>query len=357
MAAPTVITLEPPILNSHSPAELSLTANLIPQPAGDSSPDSLHTPTEECGNISTDMSHAGPIFQCTQQPDAAQVSTDLIFETWATELVNDSDKEFILSGVRESFHLLPVDVTVIPAFTKNNQSVLKPGAKDQIEAQIEKGLLDGHFALADKSNTPIIFNALGAVPKKDSKELRMIMGCSHPLNTSTNSYMDLEHYKYVTVDDAATQASPGCWLAKVDLKHAYRSVGINYRNVSDYISLPNRIPRNGKVEVRIKPKQQSKLLSLKNIPFRCTLESWKEQIRQKQKINPKSYCYAESSLGCFDVEGIKGMLQITKALDIKRAVEKELDWFASTFPCPHSVMSYPATNSITKFQTLLFREN
>lgn len=97
-------------------------------------------------------------------------------------------------------------------------------------------------------------------------------------------------------------------------------------------------------------------MSLKNIPFKCTLEAWKEQIRQKQKINPKSYCYAESSLGCFDVEGIKGMLQITKALDIKRAVEKELDWFASTFPRSHSVMSYPATNSITKFQTLLFRE-
>ena len=37
--------------------------------------------------------------------------------------------------------------------------------------------------------------------------------------------MDLEHYKYVTIDHAADQALPGWWLAKVDLKHAYRSVG------------------------------------------------------------------------------------------------------------------------------------
>ena len=44
----------------------------------------------------------------------------------------------------------------------------------------------------------------------------------------------------------------------------------------------------------------------------------------------RSYCYAESSLGCFDDDGIKGMLRITEAIDIKRAVEKELDWFAST---------------------------
>ena len=30
---------------------------------------------------------------------------------------------------------------------------------------------------------------------------------------------------YVTVDDAANLCQPGCWLAKLDLKHAYRSVG------------------------------------------------------------------------------------------------------------------------------------
>ena len=37
--------------------------------------------------------------------------------------------------------------------------------------------------------------------------------------------MDLEHYKYVTVDDVVNLCQPGRWLAKVDLKHAYRSVG------------------------------------------------------------------------------------------------------------------------------------
>ena len=72
---------------------------------------------------------------------------------------------------------------------------------------------------------PLIINALGAVPKKDSNELRMIMDCSRPLMMNANSYMDLEHYKYVTVDDAASLCQPGFWLAKVDLKHAYRSVG------------------------------------------------------------------------------------------------------------------------------------
>ena len=79
-------------------------------------------------------------------------------------------------------------------------------------------------------------------------------------------------------------------------------------------------------------------------------------MRRVKNSNPKSYCYAESSLGCFDDDGIKGMLRITEAIGIKRAVEKELDWFASTYPRPLSVISHPATNSIKKFQNLIYGE-
>ena len=119
--------------------------------------------------------------------------------------------------------MIPRDTTVLPAFTKNNRSALRPGAKEQIEDELCKGLSLGHFG---SSNTPpIIVNAIGAVPKRDSSELRLIMDCSRPLALSANSYMDLDHYKYTTVDEAACKAKPGFWLAKIDLKHAYRSVG------------------------------------------------------------------------------------------------------------------------------------
>ena len=37
---------------------------------------------------------------------------------------------------------------------------------------------------------------------------------------NANSYIDLEHYKYVTVDDAPNLCQTGCWLPKVDLKNA-----------------------------------------------------------------------------------------------------------------------------------------
>ena len=42
------------------------------------------------------------------------------------------------------------------AFTYNNTSALWPGAKDQIKAQLVKGLQEDHFAIADKANMPII---------------------------------------------------------------------------------------------------------------------------------------------------------------------------------------------------------
>ena len=54
------------------------------------------------------------------------------------------------------------------------------------------------------------------------------MDCSRPLALSANSYMDLDHYKYTTVDEAACKAKPGFWLAKIDLKHAYEVLGLTH---------------------------------------------------------------------------------------------------------------------------------
>ena len=55
--------------------------------------------------------------------------------------------DFILDGVK----LLSPDSMVSHAFTHNNKSALRPGAKNQIEAQLVKGLREDHFAIADSS--------------------------------------------------------------------------------------------------------------------------------------------------------------------------------------------------------------
>ena len=190
---------QPPSLNSHSSAELFL-KSLVEPLAGDNltaSPIAGKCPhvrleTAECVTY-CDQSAGLSCFNA-QHPNAACISTDLKYEIWAKELVNDADRDFILNGVREGFDLIQRDATVLPAFTKNNRSALRPRAKEQIEEQLCKGLSLGHFG---SSNTPpTIVNAIGAVPKRDSSELRMIMDCRRPLALSANSYMDLDHYKY-----------------------------------------------------------------------------------------------------------------------------------------------------------------
>ena len=133
--------------------------------------------------------------------------------------------DFILNGVQHGFQLLPANSIVVHAFTQSNKFTLRPGAQEQIEAQLDNGLQQVHFAVVEQSHMYLVINALGAVPKKNSDEVRMIMDCSCPPTMNANSNRDLDHYKYVTVDDAANLCQPGCWLAKVDLKHAYRSVG------------------------------------------------------------------------------------------------------------------------------------
>ena len=75
---------------------------------------------------------------------------------------------FILNGVQHDFNLLLPDSIVVHAFTQNNKSAFRPQTKDQIEAQLVKGLQHDQFVVADQFHMPTIINALEAIPKKDS---------------------------------------------------------------------------------------------------------------------------------------------------------------------------------------------
>ena len=107
MAAPVCYGSSPPILNPHSTAEFSphgtdLAGDVSTTLVSAGADPVLRTPyPAECGE-SLPIT-AGPFSEFKQQPQAAKVSTDLIFETWATELNNDLDMEFILDGVKNGF--------------------------------------------------------------------------------------------------------------------------------------------------------------------------------------------------------------------------------------------------------------
>ena len=74
---------------------------------------------------------------------------------------------------------------------------------------------------------PDIVSAIGAIPKKDSDEVRLIHDCSRPVGCSLNSHATIDKQKFQTLDEATQLISPRAYMAKVDLKSAYRSVPIH----------------------------------------------------------------------------------------------------------------------------------
>ena len=148
------------------------------------------------------------------------------FYVWQNELNSDIDKQFILDGILNGFSIIVNDnvVNVLPAFCGNYKSVLSHNVKSKVEKQIIDEInLNRYVVCLEK---PLIVSALGAIPKSGSDELRLIHDCSRPHGGGINTYADPDSFKFNTVDTACDSIKQGYYMAKIDLKSAYRSVGI-----------------------------------------------------------------------------------------------------------------------------------
>lgn len=73
---------------------------------------------------------------------------------------------------------------------------------------------------------PVIVSPIGAI-KKERNEVRIIHDASRPSGSAMNDYGNPVSVSYQSVNDACELANQGSYLAKIDLKSAYRSVPIN----------------------------------------------------------------------------------------------------------------------------------
>jgi hypothetical protein len=87
-------------------------------------------------------------------------------------------------------------------------------------AEIEEGR---YVVVQDR---PVMVSALGAIPKGNGS-YRLIHDCSRPSGKALNDYVDIDSFSFQTVEEALTLVTPACFLAKIDLKSAYRSVPIS----------------------------------------------------------------------------------------------------------------------------------
>lgn len=76
---------------------------------------------------------------------------------------------------------------------------------------------------------PTIVSALGAIPKPDGG-IRLIHDGSMPPGIAMNDYATADKCKYQSLSEALSLVQPGHFMAKVDLKSAYRSVQIHPSN-------------------------------------------------------------------------------------------------------------------------------
>ncbi|CAC5365146.1 unnamed protein product [Mytilus coruscus] len=151
---------------------------------------------------------------------------DLNLKVWQLELENDFDKSFLLNGIENGFDI--ISKFEIPSFVelKNHPSANpKNPLYDKAHAQILIEIENGNYLFAQ--STPKIISPLGIIPKPDGG-VRIIHDCSRPEGTSVNDLVgEFPKQKFQTIDDAAKLVASNYFLAKVDLKSAYRSVRIS----------------------------------------------------------------------------------------------------------------------------------
>ncbi len=103
-----------------------------------------------------------------------------------------------------------------------------------VDKNIEKELVCGSLAgpFTDDFVKGFHFNRFGLIPKPIPEQWRMIVDLSFPKNNSVNDFMaDSEaSVQYSSVDDAIDiimQIGRGAFLAKFDIKSAYRILAIH----------------------------------------------------------------------------------------------------------------------------------
>lgn len=150
--------------------------------------------------------------------------SDLNVSQWELELKNDIDKSFLLDGIRHGFSIVDREVVEQNVDVENHASSVNKTNKHKVEALLLSEINNGRYVTV--CNKPNICSPLAAIEKTDGS-LRLIHDASRPAHLALNDYSDVNvTVKYQSVRNAIELLAPGSFMCKIDLKSAYRSVGI-----------------------------------------------------------------------------------------------------------------------------------
>ncbi|XP_076078791.1 uncharacterized protein LOC143048808 [Mytilus galloprovincialis] len=151
---------------------------------------------------------------------------DLILSAWSNELQNDFDKEFLLHGIEFGFDIIDTSDIPLNIQAKNHPSASPSGPLySKAHAQVLIEIENGNYIFADEK--PKIISPMGVIPKTGGG-IRLIHDCSRPEGSAVNDFAGNSSKQiFQTLDDATKLVTANCYMAKVDLKSAYRSVQIS----------------------------------------------------------------------------------------------------------------------------------
>jgi hypothetical protein len=153
-------------------------------------------------------------------PRANSAMTEAL-EFWKKELDNDIHRTYVLKGIEFGFDLVDDSNIELKAHRRNYRSVLENA--DLVELKIKNEILLKRYTICE--SPPQITSSLGAVPKQNG-DIRLIHDLSRPQG-GVNKFATETSVVYPILDKALAMIIPGSFLAKVDLKDAYRAVPIH----------------------------------------------------------------------------------------------------------------------------------
>ena len=121
------------------------------------------------------------------------------------------------------------DADLTPFMMLNYNSATGADVKEKAEKQIITELETGNYVITNKP--PTLISALGAISKTDSDKIRLIHDCSRPTENSLNSHnTGNETFKFQPMNNALNHIKTGRFLAKVDIRKAYRHIPVHSSN-------------------------------------------------------------------------------------------------------------------------------
>ena len=155
----------------------------------------------------------------------------LVLAAWEAALPpDDPDRDYILQGVREGFRITSKTYDGPQIWEQNYESATGPAYRERVQEQVQEELDNGRYVQCKVS--PKIISALGAIPKPGGDKIRLIHDCSRPEGRAVNDLAEAPEIRYQTLREAADIIEPGFYMAKVDLKSAYRTVRVH---PADYV--------------------------------------------------------------------------------------------------------------------------